>query len=177
MIQQIDGIDINGYSNHIHVLNKIVTEKQIKVIIEWGTGFSSSKFLLNHCDKLYSLQMQYQSWFIKVRDTLKPIYGDKFDIKFRLGKDGYNYIHQINQKIDLAFVDGHGDSRPQCINQCFKRKIKYIVTHDTQEKGYGWDRVKMPDNYRKYDFKKYNNWTTLYTSDLEFYKSLINWVY
>lgn len=49
---------------------------------------------------------------------------------------------------DLAFIDGHVASRPECVNKCFGL-VPIIVAHDYECPVYGWDRVKIPDDYAK----------------------------
>jgi hypothetical protein len=56
--------------------------------------------------------------------------------------------------------------------------VPYIVSHDTEEKGYGWERVLNNREYHKLTMRDFNNWTTLWTTDTQVFgklKSDFNW--
>lgn len=171
---EIEGFEIDGYSNHIHLFSKIFELKKIKNMFEYGCG-KSSEYLVQHCDKLISLEMQSELYYEKTKSQLLPKYLDKFAIFCAIGQQNWDFINKFSIPFDLVFVDGHGDSRPECINNAFILNIPIIVTHDTEYSGYRWNLVNMPENYFCYNFKEYNNWTTVYTRDKKLYDTFVEW--
>ena len=114
--------------------------------------------------------MQSEEWFEKIK--ILP----SSDVRLMLGYQNYDYITKIGEKFDMVFVDGHGSTRPECINESIKLKIPYIVAHDTEEASYGWNRVYDSTDYKQYNYKKYKNWTTLWTTDQSFYDSVKDFI-
>ena len=51
-------------------------------------------------------------------------------------------------------------------------KCPIILSHDTEEPGYNWHRVNTDNEYKKIDFKKYKNWTTLWTNDNSLFEKI-----
>jgi|688.fasta_scaffold03496_15 hypothetical protein len=179
-ISPISGIEINGYSNHlvlIDALFKNVKKGAIKHIFEYGCGFGSTAYFLQKSKSVIALEMQSDGWFWRVRNDLKPIY-PHLEIHLALERCHWNFLGKFNQNFDLVFVDGHGDTRPECINYAMGKGVPYIVSHDTEEKGYGWERVINNQEYHKLTMRDFNNWTTLWTTDTQVFgklKSDFNW--
>lgn len=171
---EIEGYEIDAYSNHLQLFAKIFELKKIKNIFEYGCG-KSSGYLVQHCKKLISLEMQEQQYYDKTKAELLPKYWDRFEIYCAIGQQHWDYINKFSIPFDLVFVDGHGDCRPECINNAFHKQIPNIVAHDTEYSGYRWNTVRMPKNYYCYIFKEGSNWATLYTTDKELYNELVAW--
>jgi hypothetical protein len=47
------------------------------------------------------------------------------------------------------------------------KDCEIIVAHDTEQPTYGWNRVKLDNRYKRFDFKKHKSWTTIWTTDEE----------
>jgi hypothetical protein len=62
---------------------------------------------------------------------------------------------------DAIFVDGHGDSRPECLEWA-KSHTDLIVAHDTEHPYYGWDRADM-SGFNKKVHDELSPWTTVWT--------------
>jgi len=152
---KINGYEINPYSNHIHFFIKLFELRKFKSVFEYGCGLGSTPFFLDNCERVVAFEMQSEQWYEKVKKELQPKYGNKLEIHCLIGEGGFDFIEHSTERFDLVFVDGHGSSRPECINTAFKLGYKYIVTHDTEDKvyPYGWGRIKVPEGYMRYDFK------------------------
>ena len=179
-ISPISGIEINGYSNHLVLIDALfsnVKKGAIKHIFEYGCGFGSTPYFLQKSKSVIAVEMQSEGWFWRVRNDLKPIY-PHLEIHLALGGCHWDFLGKFNQNFDLVFADGHGDSRPECINYAMGKGVPYIVSHDTEEKGYGWERVLNSREYHKLTMRDFNNWTTLWTTDTQVFgklKSDFNW--
>ena len=179
-ISTISGIEINGYSNHLVLIDALfsnVKKGAIKHIFEYGCGFGSTPYFLQKSKSVVAVEMQSDGWFWRVRNDLKPIY-PHLEIHLALGGCHWDILGKFNQNFDLVFADGHGDTRPECINYAMGKSVPYIVSHDTEEKGYGWERVLSNREYHKLTMRDFNNWTTLWTTDTQVFgklKSDFNW--
>lgn len=171
---KINGYEINPYSNHIHFFIKLFELKKFHKIFEYGCGLGSTPFFLDHCERVVAIEMQSEDWYNKVKKRLSK-YGDKLDLHCQIGLDGFDFIEKTDGDFDLVFVDGI--ARGECINKAFELGYSYVVTHDTEDfvYPYGWDKIKIPAGYLRYDFKEYNNWTTIFTTDTDLYKKLVEW--
>ena len=166
--------EIDLYSTHIEYLIEIFKFKgKTNKIIEFGTGFFSTEFFINNGKEVTSIEMQSEDWYNQVKSKFEE--KENWIIHKCLGP--YTFMNlDIYQNTDFCFVDGHGDSRPECINFMIENNCPIIVSHDTEENGYGWERVKNKENYKTHTFKKHKNWTTIWTSDNELYENMINFL-
>lgn len=165
LINLISMENIDLYSTHLELLNKIFEIKgNFNNIVEFGMGNYSTPTLIDNSKNCISIEMQSEEWFnlvnLKFKD-LKSWSGIK-----SIGPFGF-YNLEYPEKIDLVFVDGHGDSRPECINFMIDKGCDIIVAHDTEQPTYGWDRIKVDNKYKRFDFKKHKSWTSLWTTDEE----------
>ena len=161
----------DAYATHLSFLEIIFKHTgKLNNIFEYGCGYNSTPYLIKNCNKLISIEMQSEEWFEKIK--ILP----SSDVRLMLGYQNYDYITKIGEKFDMVFVDGHGSTRPECINESIKLKIPYIVAHDTEEASYGWNRVYDSTDYKQYNYKKYKNWTTLWTTDQSFYDSVKDFI-
>jgi hypothetical protein len=171
--KEIQGIEINGYSNHLVLIDFLFNKRKIENVFEYGCGFGSTPYFCKMAKDVVCVEMQYEDWFWKVRNDLKSKYSN-LEIHFSLGGHNWDYAKKTNQKYDLIFADGHGDSRPDCINLGFEMNVPYIISHDTEEKGYKWERVMMPNDYQSFTLKMFNNHTSIWTNDKSLIEDLKN---
>lgn len=159
-------MDIDLYSTHQEYLKAVIDfKKKFSNVVEYGMGYFSTGLLIENSHKSISIEMQSLDWYNKMVKE----YGQnkKWTPHFKQGPMEFLKI-EYDEFIDFAFVDGHGDSRPECINFMMDKKCPIIMSHDTETASYGWNRV-LKNNYKKLDFTKYQNWTTLWTLDKELY--------
>lgn len=172
-IKEVDGIEINGYSNHLVLINSIFKKTEIKSVFEYGCGFGSTPYFCKNAESVIALEMQSEEWFLRVRNDLRKKHKN-LEIHCKIGGENWDFIEKINETFDFVFVDGHGDSRPDCINLCFRKNIPIIVSHDTEESGYKWERVNKPAGYESYTLKMFKNYTTVWTNKMDLLKKIIN---
>ncbi len=115
--------------------------------------------------------MQSENWFNEVVNKFKQ--NKNWEYHCSIGSKTFLTL-SYPDKIDFSFVDGHGDSRPECINFMMDKGCPIIVAHDTEEGSYGWNRVRTNNGYKKIDYKKHKNWTTLWTNNDELFNHLNN---
>jgi hypothetical protein len=156
-----DGI-IDGYSTHLPILKSILEYATVNTVVEFGPGMHSTSMFADDCCNFMSVEMQSIEWF----NTVNALHGHKPNVNIIqcISPTDFMYL-KYPENIDLVFVDGHGDSRPGVIN-FFGSKCDVIVTHDTEEPGYRWDRVNLPSVYHTYKSTRYSPHTTIYTKDI-----------
>jgi hypothetical protein len=147
------------YSTHLPFLEKIFSliEKP-NLVIEFGMGNYSTEFFIKNSNKVESIEMQSKEWYDNMYEKFK-VHTNWSPFMF-IGPDEYK--KHIFLKPDLCFVDGHGDSRPECVNLMIDLGCPIIIAHDTETESYGWGRVDLK-NYKKYDFKKFDVWSSVWT--------------
>ena len=160
---------INEYSTHLPLFEKLFNIKKFPKILEFGLGFGSTPFLLKNCEHLTSIEMQSQTWYNIFYSELKD--ENKWNCHLSLGSFEFQKLSVINDKYDLIFVDGHGDSRPEIINLFFE-KCDTIVAHDFETASYRWSTIKKPIEYELYVFTELNPYTAVFTKDFDVKKAL-----
>ena len=156
---------VDLYSTHLEYLIEIFKVKgKVNSILEFGMGNYSTTLLIESSNKCISIEMQQEGWYNQMVDK----FSDKHNWEpyLRLGPMEWENV-ELLEYFDFGFVDGHGETRPECINFLMNKRCPIIVTHDTEEPYYGWERVSENNDYKKIVFKKYQNWTTLWTIDDE----------
>ena len=124
----------------------------IKDVLEFGCGlYSTPMFIENGCN-VTSIEMQHESWYERVQE-----FCPKADVRLSLGPMTWQ-TQPLKSRYDLIFVDGHGDSRPECMMWA-KDHTNIIVAHDTEHPYYGWDRADM-SGWHKEEIKDFPVWTT-----------------
>jgi hypothetical protein len=163
--------NIDLYSTHLEFLQTILNYVgKLKFIVEFGMGDYSTEVLLKKSEQLISIEMQSKEWFEKIFKKFSNLNNWKpYEL---LGPLEFTKLNFDNA--DLAFVDGHGSTRPECINLMFEKNVPYVIAHDTEESSYGWNRIMQPEDYFKYEFKKFKNWSTLWTIDGGLFNFLLN---
>lgn len=153
-------INFNGTcSSHAPILIEYISVFNPKIAVEFGSGVFSTEFLLNSKSKLYSFEISSYEWYEFLSKRFNNynwtyIYEKNIDVI-------KNYINNIKDKIDIAFVDD-GDSRAPLTNFMFDI-ADTIIAHDTQCE---WAKdFFVPNNYFRIDFKN-----TPYHYESEFHK-------
>jgi predicted O-methyltransferase YrrM len=145
-------------ATHLPILESLFAKYDIKDVLEFGCGLFSTPFF-NERARTTSIEMQHKIWFEKVREALP-----KADLRLALGPETWReLIPKFKVRYDLIFVDGHGDSRPECMEWA-KNRTDLIVAHDTEHPYYGWDRADM-SGFTKYEHKDLTPWTTVWVKE------------
>jgi hypothetical protein len=149
--------------SHLPVLDKIFKLVPVEFVLEFGMGFGSTPFFLDHGCSLTSVEMQNKEWYDKITQKFQS---GKFNPILSLGPYSYRNL-TFKSYYDLIFVDGHGESRWAVIND-FQTKTNLFVVHDTQEKSYQWDKICISKKvWERKDFKDPSGvWTSVFTSNL-----------
>jgi hypothetical protein len=162
---------MDPYRTHIPVLETIFKTKNINSVLEFGMGYNSTPFFLERCKNVTSIEMQQKEWFDKITSEYSKTYKD-WKHHLSIGPFAAFSLQEVmTQNYDLVFVDGHGDSRPECINAFFN-KAEIIVAHDAEEPGYRWNLVNKPDNYNQYLFARLNPFTLIYSKDFDLIETI-----
>lgn len=135
------------WTSCIPILDFLITNFDIKSVLEFGAGDSSTLFFLNKDIKLITIENEGK-WFTEY---------------YHHGMNDANYLLQ---NFDMIFVDGDFD-RWRHINKAFNQ-TPIIVTHDTNvndENTYNWHLIDMPSYFQRYDFIKEVPWTTIFSNN------------
>jgi hypothetical protein len=143
---------------------------RINTVLEFGTGNYSTGLLIANSDKCISIEMQSADWYERVVGRFSD--SKNWEHHLCVGPMKWTDIN-LPDNIGFGFVDGHGESRPECVNYLMEKKCPIIVSHDTEEPGYGWLRISDNKAYDKIIFRKYENWTTLWTTDMAVYDHFV----
>ena len=153
------------YSSHLPVLKLIFDFIDIKSVFEYGCGMYSTRFFVDRCDKIVSIEMQNEKWYEKVQ---KEIVSNKLNLYCLLGDvSGIDNFKLTNEKYDLVFVDGI--NREECVRNAFDR-TEIIVIHDIGERRWNqvWKKsVIVPDRFNVIVVKIATPPTTVITSNKE----------
>jgi len=158
---------MDGFGSHLTMFKLIFEYNEINSMIEFGMGdFSTPYFIENVKDKVTSIEMQQKPWYDKIHEQFSR--NKKWTGINCIGRFDFMKL-KIYEKVDLAFVDGHGDSRPECIN-FISKFTSNIVVHDTETISYRWHLVNLPEVFIRVDDVTHRPWTTLYTTNRELAK-------
>lgn len=153
---------LNDYSTHLPILHYVLDKIGKCNIFEYGMGNYSTTLFSERANKLIAVEMQDENWFKKMNN-----YEFKNNTKLHcmVGEEhAINFFKSLDEKFDLIFVDGHGESRWKCINEAFG-KCDIIIAHDTETSSYNWNLVNLPENYTWLDIKIHNPWTSVITNN------------
>lgn len=155
------------YSSHLYILEKIYKILPIESVLEFGMGFYSTTFFVENSKKITSIEMQTEDWFNKVKEKIKS---DKWKGILSLGENSFRNL-TFEDKYSLCFVDGI--NRADCIN-FLQNKTEIIVAHDT-EAGCNWyNNVKLPKEFKIFDFNEKIPATTIYSKNEILNKAIID---
>jgi hypothetical protein len=148
------------YGSHLAVLKKVISAIPCSSsCLEFGPGSHSTKLLSDKFMFLTSIEMNSSEWFNKINKEKKLI--DK--LFYCPGPTAWQNLN-LSDYYDLIFVDGHEDSRPDCVNWAFKH-TDVIVVHDTEEPLYKWGKIEQPDGWSRIDVVSERPWTTVFYTD------------
>jgi hypothetical protein len=155
--------EYEGYASHMPVLKKILSSVlHIDTILETGMGEFSTRLFVESGAKVTSIEMNGREWYDKMTALLgghknwTPVYAADLQNALAIIKE-FGYA-------DLVFIDGNGDNRFDQINACYEI-TDLIVVHDTEEKGYQWEKVKLPKDWEWFNVKDIRPWTAIVTPD------------
>lgn len=153
---------MDKFSTHLNLMTHIFQFKDIRTSLEFGMGNFSTEFLIkNTKNKVTSIEMQFESWFNEINNKFSQ--NKKWKGILSIGPyDAFKLDYE--KKYDFILVDGHVETRPECVN--FSSKFcNTIVAHDTEaENVYGWNRVNLPDFYT-FEDRSNQPWTKVWTKD------------
>ena len=167
-----------AYQSHLPILKQSIESFNIKSVFEFGIGIYSTDLFLKNCDSgIMSIEMndhkhEGRSWYDYTVSELsshnnscrwrhKQIVGEFFAIHYAMG-----IFH--NEKFDLVFVDGHGDSRGEQVNSVFCEQdpaAKIIIAHDTEHMKQR-NKWRIPDSYGIMDFHNGPITTVITTTEM-----------
>lgn len=162
--------DDSGYGSHIPALQQIFQHITVNTALELGSGYFSTSFLLEHCKRLTTVEMQNQHWLDLMRTEFKEAYPNWFSM----------YDEKVTAFIqswayDFVLVDGSAPTRAVGVVHYMQRGVPTIVAHDTESPWYGYSVVTEYQEklgYYGYTFKNPAPWTTVYTTERNLIKFL-----
>lgn len=151
------------YSTHLDILTQIYNYKKINTVMEFGMGmYSTDLFLKRTSGIVESIEMDTEDWFIELKNKFAGF--SNWNPSLLLGKDAY-LNHNFLERYDLAFSDGHPESRADCVNFIAKY-CDTIVAHDTEVPSNKYDTVDLPDYFTFEDTRR-DPYTKVWTKDIQ----------
>lgn len=135
-------------SSHLPVLKLLYSIKPFKNVLEFGCGNYSTKYFLEVCDHVTSIENMSLEWFNKINSEITS---SKLNISYKYADESSKWMKNNKQTYDLIFVDGielNGE-RENCVNASFN-KSPIIAIHDRGLRSIkkGWlTKINKPDNY------------------------------
>lgn len=175
---------MGGLSDWQHALTKLFEVKKIGNLLEFGLG-EGTRFLAENCGYVTSAEIVPAGligrvWFEKVEAMRLPNWEGFYQEakESEMTPELKGYIENLFEKkqYDMAFVDSGVHYRGDITNLCLQKKIPIVAAHDTHGnasiKAYGWDIVKMPEDYKRVDFGA-GEGTTFWIKDRKVYLKLM----
>jgi len=180
---------INAYSSHSPIFRKLFETFDIKTAFEYGIGEHSTPLFLEYCDKVVSVEMNTHTvdgmpWYDKVvQDMGERENWEHHNMPGKTEAIEYGIKRFQDEKFDLVFADGHGDTRGEQANTGFGI-AKFVVAHDAQHQHTrnAWNI----GDYHQIDFSNYcmshrndeGIWpiTTVFCKSFEDFKVVVSWV-
>jgi hypothetical protein len=131
-------------------------------VLELGCGDYSTPLLHLLCRNrpLVSVETD-RGWLERYSDLRTK------DHEFHLAQDWAGAAIIDQREWDVALVDhAPGERRVPEIRRLINR-ARFIVVHDTEDGGYGYDRV-LPEFKYRFDFKRWEPWTSVVSMVEEF---------
>ena len=141
-------------ATHLPVWDELFKKHKIKDVLEFGCGMYSTKKFSDEGCNVTSIEMQHEPWFTKVSRELPNV-----NVLLALGPFEWRSL-PLRDHYDAIFVDGHGDSRPECLEWA-KAHTDLIVAHDTEHPYYRWDVADM-SGFVKTVHDELHPWTTVW---------------
>lgn len=143
-----------AYQTHEPVLRFLLENCEIKTVLEFGMGNSSTPLFLDNNVNLTSVETN-DNWFFKIKESHKinrPILCERGKCHKHLEDDSW---------YDLIFVDGMAEERIPCCNASMG-KCDYLVIHDSDDQlTYNWHQMKIPDDFLLLTYKELSPWTSI----------------
>ena len=155
--------DLNGYQTHAPVLERFLEIFRPRSILELGPGRYSTKLFLDSLPangSLTCIEMQSEEWANIVAELFSA--DPRLLLHCALGPNTWYQCVEGQAMPDLAFVDGHGESRPEVINYLMSQEVSVILTHDTECPNYGWHRINGDPRYSHWSYRDVVPWTDAY---------------
>lgn len=141
---------VTRFGTFIKPLRAIYEVFQPKKVIEFGPGFISTEFFLKGGAQVNSVEMCSSDWHQKLVEH----YAKYKNLNLMMGNAvSYRYLSDEFLRADLGFVDGHPDTRAECVTALFDR-CPIIVAHDLDLDGNHYERVVPPEHYSFYACKE-----------------------
>lgn len=102
----------------------------------------------------------------------KFIYVPVYDDDWLLNPKPEKWDEIGNQSWSVVFIDHRPGERRKVDIERFKNTAQIIVVHDTETMGYGYEPILKSFKYR-YDYKRYNIYTTLVSNFIDVSKLFI----
>jgi protein-L-isoaspartate O-methyltransferase len=129
-------MQLDPTATHLPVLNALLARGNVRKVLEFGCGLFSTKCFSDAGCDVTAIEMQDEDWYRRVRQALPTV-----KMHLALGPMAWKGI-PLDERYDLIFVDGHRDSRPDCLMWA-KDHTDLIVAHDTEHHYYQWNRADM----------------------------------
>lgn len=139
-------------ATHLPILRELLARPGIRTVLEFGCGHYSTQAFLDAGCVLTSIEMQNEEWYQRI----KPGHPD---LRLCLGPFDWRK-ETLADRYDLIFVDGHGDSRWDCLTWA-KDHTDLIVAHDTEHPYYCWGKADM-SGFRETIHQERSPWTTVW---------------
>lgn len=164
---------------HIPVLKAILEAFEPTGILELGIGENSTRMFYQYNKPLISIETDAE-WYQYMKDEL--ISKDNFklihhklpanihrksklhrDISMDLANDCVEFYKDVieqNSDVNFLFIDHVSGLRGIALASLFDR-FDFVVYHDAENKGYGYDLFKSKDSdqYIKFMFKSFESWS------------------
>ena len=147
-------MNLDPTATHLPIWDELFKTHKIKTVLEFGCGlYSTKKFVDEGCD-VTSIEMQDKHWFNRIWHEIP-----KARLILALGPFEWKNL-PLADHYDAIFVDGHGDSRPECLEWA-KGHTDLIVAHDTEHPYYRWETADM-SGFTMVVHKELSPWTTVW---------------
>ena len=159
---------MNDLPTHLPILQCIADNMTCDTMFQFGMGNSSTKLFAERYKNVIAVEMEDEQWFKTMKEQNFPSH---VHLYCALGQQpGIDILNSLSvKKFSCIFVDGNEGNRWQCINESFG-KTDVIVTKTC---GYNWHLVEKPSHFTWVDFKQYNPWTSVITSNHDVIRFLV----
>ena len=154
---------MNKYATHLPILEAIYDVFKFQKVFEFGCGYYSTSFFVEHCNEIESVEMQHKMWYDEISENIKS---EKLKLYCLLGEVDAIELLKTKGKYDLILIDGI--ARANSIMESFKH-TDLIVVHDTSKRAvrrYS-QQISMPLGWEFKNFTKYRPHTGFYTNNKE----------